>query len=619
MSAKILVVDDEPDLASLIRQKFRTRIRNHELEFIFAGHGQEALDLLQSHPDIDVMFTDIRMPVMDGLTLLMKFKELQILTKAVVMSAFSDMVNIRTAMNRGAFDFLTKPIDFEDLEITLHKTLYQVQHMKATLEQKRIAQQARQRAEEALHESERRLATFLEALPVGVCVVDSEGTLCYANQTAQILVGQGLASTIAPESFSEVCQVYLAGTDQLYPPAQRPILRALKGESVTVEDIELHQEGQVLPLEMWATPIYDHQGEVVYAIAAFQDITQRKRAEQIRSNFGRYLTDEVVSLLLEKPESLKLGGDCRTITILTSDLRGFTALSERLPPEEVITILNIYLATMTDVIAQYQGTIDDFIGDGILVLFGAPIAREDDAQRAVACAIAMQLAMETVNAKLQRPGWPCLDMGIGLNTGTVVMGNIGSEKRCKFSVIGSTVNLAYRIESNTTGGQIFISASTYKAVEAIVQVYTRKEVRMKGVQEPIAIYDVKGIRGSYNLFLPDEAEIFWPLTVEIPLQYQLVDDKRINELVFKGSLVKLSKRGAEIRAEQDAIELSLSGLCDLQLHFMSEENSSPKPYGTVYAKVLDKPAEAGRFCVHFTSLCPLAGATLDALYASLTP
>ena len=316
MSAKILVVDDEKDLASLIRQKFRTRIRNQELEFIFASHGQEALEVLQLYPDIDVMFTDIRMPIMDGLTLLMKLKDLQILTKSVVMSAFGDMVNIRTAMNRGAFDFLTKPIDFEDLEITLQKTLYQVQHLKTTLEQKRIAHQARQRAEDALHESERRLATFLEAVPVGVCVVDAEGTLCYANQTAQSLVGPELTSTIAAGNFSEVCQVYVAGSDQLYPTEQRPILRALKGENVTVDNIELHQGDKILPIEMWATPIYDQQQQVIFAIAAFQDITQRQRAEQIRNNFGRYLTDEVVSLLLETPDSLKLGGENRPLLSL---------------------------------------------------------------------------------------------------------------------------------------------------------------------------------------------------------------------------------------------------------------------------------------------------------------
>ena len=619
MSAKILVVDDEPDLATLIRQKFRKRIRKKELEFVFANNGKEALEMLQAHPDIDVMFSDIRMPVMDGLTLLNEFKELEMLTKAVIMSAFGDMINIRTAMNRGAFDFLTKPVDFEDLEITLNKTLQQVQHIKDTVEQERIAQQERKRAEVALHESERRLAKFLEAVPVGVCVLDAQENLYYANQTAKSLIGQDLEADIPTGKLSELYPIYVAGTDQPYPPEHRPIRRALQGDSVTVDDIEVRHGDQRLPLEMWATPIFDEQGEIAYAIAAFQDITQRKRAEQIRNNFGRYLTDEVVSLLLERPESLKLGGESRTITVLTSDLRGFTALSERLPPEEVITILNIYLAKMTEVIAEYQGTIDDFMGDGILVLFGAPIAREDDAQRAVACAIAMQLAMAQVNATTQQQGWPHLEMGIGINTGNVVVGNMGSEKRCKFSVIGSNVNLAYRIESNTTGGQIFISGSTLKQVESIAQVHASRDVQMKGIQKPITIYEINGIGGDYNLFLPTDTEVFVPLPEAIPLQYQVIEGKTVDGLVFKGRLVKLSARGAEICVEQDGVDMDLSDLCNLQLDLMSGENGNSESTGTIYAKVLDKPSEKGRFYIHFTSLCPHADAKLGALYTSICP
>jgi adenylate cyclase len=182
----------------------------------------------------------------------------------------------------------------------------------------------------------------------------------------------------------------------------------------------------------------------------------------IRKVFGRYLTNEVVANLLENPEALKLGGERRKITILTSDLRGFTAISEQLPPEEVVKILNVYLHNMADVIGKYYGTIDEFMGDGILVLFGAPTAREDDAVRAVACAVDMQLAMDNVNEKMTDWGLPLLEMGIAINTGEVVVGNIGSETRTKYGIVGSHVNLTYRIESYTVGGQIFISESTFQ-------------------------------------------------------------------------------------------------------------------------------------------------------------
>ncbi|MDM8569547.1 adenylate/guanylate cyclase domain-containing protein, partial [Thiotrichales bacterium HSG1] len=172
-----------------------------------------------------------------------------------------------------------------------------------------------------------------------------------------------------------------------------------------------------------------------------------KRNELIRNVFGRYLTDEVVDTLLETKSGLTMGGERREITILTSDLRGFTAQSNKLSSEQVIKILNFYLEAMGEIIAKYYGSINDFLGDGILVFFGAPIVRDDDPQRAVACAISMELAMTAVNEQLFNWGFDCLEMGIGINTGEVVVGNIGSEKRTKYSAIGNEVNLAYRIES----------------------------------------------------------------------------------------------------------------------------------------------------------------------------
>jgi adenylate cyclase len=161
----------------------------------------------------------------------------------------------------------------------------------------------------------------------------------------------------------------------------------------------------------------------------------------IRETFGRYVSNEVVVSLLESPERLQLGGEKRKVTILTSDSRGFTSLAERLAPEQVVSIINRYLSTMVDIILQYQGTINEFIGDAILVIFGAPVSREDDARRAVACAVAMQLAMASVNAENGREGLSEVEMGIGIDTGEVVVGNIGSHKRTKYGVVGSCVNL----------------------------------------------------------------------------------------------------------------------------------------------------------------------------------
>ncbi len=342
-----------------------------------------------------------------------------------------------------------------------------------------------------------------------------------------------------------------------------------------------------------------------------------KRNTLIRQVFGRYLTDEVVATLLESPEGLKLGGDRRKITILTSDLRGFTSLSERLQPEEVINIINLYLEYMADVITKYQGTIDEFMGDGILVLFGAPKARDGDTVRAVACACAMQLAMGSVNEKMKELGLPSLEMGIGINTGEVVVGNIGSEKRTKYGIVGSQVNLTYRIESYTTAGQILISEQTLKDAGSIVKISGQKQVQPKGVKEPITIYEVYGIAGFYNLYLPRENELFFPLAKEIPIQYALLDGKDISDTLFKASLVELSAKGAKVRADNVGEDNLPSGLTNLKFNLLTS-NTPPEVSEDIYAKVLEKPAQKGSFYIRFTSIPPAVQIRLDALYQSIS-
>ncbi|TAF10140.1 MAG: adenylate/guanylate cyclase domain-containing protein [Nostocales cyanobacterium] len=327
-----------------------------------------------------------------------------------------------------------------------------------------------------------------------------------------------------------------------------------------------------------------------------------RTAGDIRKVFGRYLTDEVVAALLESPEGLKLGGERRQITIFTSDLRGFTATSERLQPEKVVQILNFYLECMADEITKYQGTIDEFMGDGILVLFGAPTARKDDAIRAVACGVAMQLAMVKVNAKMQEWGLPPLEMGIGINTGVVVVGNIGSEKRTKYGIVGSQVNLTYRIEGYTTGGEIIISESTFKEVESMVVIDRQMQVTPKGFQEPINIYKIAGITGEYNLFLSQYQEELCTLPEPISIQYSLVDGKNIGSSFCHGSLVRLSSNEAEIYCLNQEIQVPPACLSNIKLN-LSQPNL-PGETGDIYAKVLEKPAQIGHFCIRFTAKPP---------------
>ncbi|HBB31098.1 MAG TPA: adenylate/guanylate cyclase domain-containing protein [Cyanobacteria bacterium UBA8803] len=349
------------------------------------------------------------------------------------------------------------------------------------------------------------------------------------------------------------------------------------------------------------------------------NVDLEKRNELIRQVFGRYLSDRIVAQLLESPEGLKLGGERRKITILTSDLRGFTSLSERMQPEEVIHILNLYLEYMADVITSYEGTIDEFMGDGILVLFGAPTARQDDTVRAVACACAMQLAMGAVNERMKQLGLPSLEMGIGINTGEVVVGNIGSEKRTKYGIVGSEVNLTYRIESYTTGGQILISEATLNDTRSVVKIGGQKQVKPKGVKELITIYEVIGIGGFYNLYLPPKAEeLFLSVAEEILLQYTILDGKHVSDAIFRGRLVKLSAKGAEIEAEHKEGGFLPPGLSNIKLNLLTP-HAPTETSEDIYAKVLEKSAEQGNFYIHFTSLPPVIKERFDILYKLLAP
>ena len=343
-----------------------------------------------------------------------------------------------------------------------------------------------------------------------------------------------------------------------------------------------------------------------------------QNAGKIRSTFGRYLTDEVVANLLESPQGLELGGKRQKITMLTSDLRGFTALSERLSPEEVVKILNIYLEEMLTEIANYRGTVDKFMGDGILVLFGVPTPRKDDAQRAIACAIAMQLAMVKVNDKMKKIAGPVLEMGIGINTGECVAGNIGSEKHTEYTVIGNQVNLTFRIETYTTGSQILISETTLEeAGPTSIKINGEKWVQPKGVKKPVAIYEVGGIEGEYNLEIDKEEELFVPVPVEIPLLYQVVSGKQLNETIFKGSLVKISAKGAEIRAEKGAIDSVPTPLSNIKLNLLQKGNRA-EISEDIYAKVLEETTSERTFSIKFTAKPPAVSERLDALYKFLT-
>jgi adenylate cyclase len=320
----------------------------------------------------------------------------------------------------------------------------------------------------------------------------------------------------------------------------------------------------------------------------------------IRQTFGSYLSDEIVDTILEEG-GLKIEGEKRRATILMADLRGFTSLSERLPAEDVVAMINIYLETMTEIIQKYQGTIDEFIGDGILVIFGAPILRPDDPRRAVACAVEMQLAMTSVNDRNRQSGYPEVALGIGINTGEVVMGNIGSKKRIKYAVVGRAVNLTARIESYTVGGQIFISESTLDECGDICRIDTALKVMPKGVKKPLTIHEVGGIGGDFQLFLPPKKEMTWiELEPGLPVQFTVVDWKHTGELGHRGAITKIAHNMVEIHSK--VLPSPLANL-RISLYDPDDHEISDDLYGKVVAYLSESPPA---FLVNFTSIPPEA-------------
>jgi adenylate cyclase len=357
--AKILAVDDEPDFELLLTQRFRRQIREGEFTFRFARDGEEALAALAAEPDIDLLLLDINMPVMDGLTLLARLRERQMPVKAIIVSAYGDMTNLRTAMNRGAFDFVTKPVDLNDLEITIRKTL---------------------------------------------------------------------------------------------------------------DDI-----GKLREIER-----------------------QRAAAERARNNLSRYFSPNLVEMLAERDEPL---GAVRrqTVAVLFADIVGFTSMAERMAPEAVVRMLREYHERMTAQIFACGGTVDKYIGDEIFAVFGVPAASAEDAANALKCANMMLSALECWNKEREARGEPPLAIGIGLNYGPAVLGDVGSEHSFSFTVIGDTVNTASRLQRLTRSletplviGDALVDAVNSGASDGMAalanELYDRGEQALRGRAGAVRIW-----------------------------------------------------------------------------------------------------------------------------------
>jgi predicted ATPase/class 3 adenylate cyclase len=330
------------------------------------------------------------------------------------------------------------------------------------------------------------------------------------------------------------------------------------------------------------------------------------RTRFIEQTFGRYMSTEIAESLFSSPEGLDFGGQKKIVTVMMSDLRGFATISETLSPESTVKVLNNYLSEMTTVIQKYNGTIDAFIGDAILTIFGAPLQRPGDTERAVACALEMQMVMPRVNAWNADHGFPVIEMGIGINTGEVVAGNIGSRKRAKYSVIGSNVNLAARIEGYTIGGQILISEATRDAVKAPLTILSAMTVEPKGMAHPITLCEVGALGGNHGLALPRRDVQWIDVQPPLPLTFRCVTGKKVTDQEHEGMLVRLSAEEAEIQSQAPPPPFT-----DLKLLLKPAHPSSTVT--GIYGKVLERPSANGLFVLRFTAVSQEARQYFDVL------
>jgi len=342
---KILVVDDEPDLEVLIKQKFRKKIREQEYEFVFAMNGKHALEQLERHSDVVIVLCDINMPEMDGLTLLSAISEKHALLKSIMVSAYGDMENIRTAMNRGAFDFITKPVNFYDLEVTMEKTIKHVHQMHETL-------------------------------------------------------------------------------------------NAIKENNI---------------LKMYVD----------------ETVLNFMNSREFESSF---MTNETIEA-----------------TVAFIDICGFSAISEREPPDVVVKLLNNYFEVMVKEIIEQNGYIDKFIGDAIMAIFRGDFHLD----RAIdACLAVRKQINELPKSENQVDFVP--NVSIGINSGSMISGNTGSAtlKRLDYTVIGDEVNVAQRLQSVAERGQILITEPNYQKIKEFFQCRRVGELKLKNKAKPVVAYEV---------------------------------------------------------------------------------------------------------------------------------
>jgi adenylate cyclase len=530
MSRQVIIcVDDERTVLRSLKAELQQAVGN-DYTIEMAEGGEEALELieelLEEGDEVLLIISDHIMPDMKGDELLKQAHIILPKSLKIMLTGQADIGGIANAINSAnLYRYITKPWQSEDLKLTVREALNSYIQAQRLAQQNAKLQQMNQELAELnsqqtaliakLHESENRLAQFLEAMPIGVGVLGADGQPYYVNRKAKEIFGKGVVPDTSSEQLSEVYQVYQAGKNQKYPPENLPIVRALKGESATADDAEVHQGDKIIPLEIFATPIYDRQGNIVYAINTIQDITERKVAEAERRKFiqelfdlnynlqisldaeleiaeatSRFVPNEFLAFLgCDSIVDVKLGKAVELeMSVLFSDIRDFTTLSEQMTPTDNFKFINSYLSRMEPLIVENQGFIDKYIGDAIMALFS------EGADDAVKAGIAMLQTLAEYNRDRVSLGYVPVEIGVGINTGSLILGIVGGKSRMDGTVVSDAVNLASRIESLTKnyGVSLLITQQTFDRLtnpgDYAIRVIDK--VQVKGKSEWVTVYEV---------------------------------------------------------------------------------------------------------------------------------
>jgi adenylate cyclase len=490
----ILVVDDEPMvLESLAEELQRNFGQDYQIEA--AESGEEALEIIKElhveRIEIAVVVSDHLMPGMKGDELLIQIHSqypniLKImLTGQAGVEAVGNVVNLA-----NLYRYIAKPWDSTDLSLTVKEALNKY------VQFKQLEQQNAQ-----LRENERRLTQILEAMPVGVTVYNNKGDLTYSNKKAKEIVKLEVIPQTKLEQLSADFHVYRAGTNELYPTEELPIVRSLAGETVYAEDIEVRYPEQTIPLEISTTPIRDETGQVLQAIATFQDISDRKKAEaereqftqelfQLNEAFSRFVPRQFLQSLARKSITEIQLGECveKKMSVIFADLRGFTTRSEQMTPKDTFRFINAYLRRMEPAILENGGFIDKYIGDEIMALF------EGSADSALKAGVTMLKILAEYNLTRQQRDRQPIEIGIGINTGNLMLGTVGGNFRLDTTVIGDTVNLGARLQPLTKvyNTPLLISHNTLAQLEEPMKYALRfiAQVQVRGRDRKVGVFEV---------------------------------------------------------------------------------------------------------------------------------